>query len=156
MVSENLNGDNFFNACIIGDAIGRYIVKNEFPSQNVHIIGHSLGSHIAGFAAKYIKRATGAQIKRISALDPAGPYFRLPEITRDEKLDKEDAEIVDAIHTDARFLGLDGQVGTLDIFANGGSRRQPGCNDGGLSFEFHEILKNCEFNSFGIILWIKL
>ncbi|XP_044755150.1 pancreatic lipase-related protein 2-like [Coccinella septempunctata] len=130
------------NTKLVGDLIGRFTVENRFPPENVHLIGHSLGSHVAGFASKYFKRSTGSRIKRISALDAAGPYFRLPDISENEKLSRDDAEIVDAMHTDARFLGMESPVGTLDIYVNGGSRRQPGCNDGGLSLELHEVLKN--------------
>ena len=38
---------------------------------DIHLIGHSLGSHIAGYAGQNLSAAIG----RISGLDPAEPYF---------------------------------------------------------------------------------
>ncbi|XP_045473081.1 pancreatic lipase-related protein 2-like [Harmonia axyridis] len=130
------------NSKQVGEMIGRFIVKNKLPTKNLHLIGHSLGAHIAAFASKFIKKTTGRTVWRISALDPAGPYFRLPDKTENDKLDRKDAEIVDVIHTDAKIFGMDGLVGTLDIYVNGGTRRQPGCDDGRLSLDLQVSLKN--------------
>ena len=62
-----------------------------------HIIGHSLGSHVAGYAGERLKG-----LGRITGLDPAGPYYEWmpPEV----RLDPTDAEFVDAIHSDAMTL----------------------------------------------------
>lgn len=60
-----------------------------------HIIGHSLGAHIAGYAGTSLN----GQIGRITALDPAKPYF---EATHSSvRLDRTDAKYVDVVHTDA-------------------------------------------------------
>ncbi|BET00023.1 Triacylglycerol lipase [Nesidiocoris tenuis] len=91
---------------------------------DVHIIGHSLGSHIAGYAGE---RVTG--LGRITALDPAGPYFHnMPSYVR---LDPTDAQFVDAIHTDVAAnvmmgYGMDDPVGHIDFYPNNG-KNQPGC-----------------------------
>ncbi|WAR23864.1 LIPR1-like protein [Mya arenaria] len=63
----------------------------------VHIIGHSLGAHAAGYAGEYVEG-----IGRITGLDPAGPAFvdEDPEV----RLDPMDALFVDAIHTDGEHL----------------------------------------------------
>ena len=58
----------------------------------MHLIGHSLGSHVAGYAGKNV-----TALGRITGLDPAGPYFEwMPAFVR---LDSADAQFVDAIHT---------------------------------------------------------
>jgi len=91
----------------------------------VHIIGHSLGSHIAGYAGEQIPG-----LGRISGMDPAGPYFTgtLPMV----RLDPTDAEFVDVIHTDADTIlmlgyGTEQPMGHLDFYPNSG-HDQPGCD----------------------------
>ncbi|XP_062959081.1 pancreatic triacylglycerol lipase-like isoform X2 [Cynocephalus volans] len=97
-----------------------------YSPSNVHLIGHSLGSHVAGEAG----RRTNGAIGRITGLDPAEPYFQdTPELVR---LDPSDAQFVDVIHTDTSpFLpnlgfGMSQKVGHLDFFPNGGED-MPGC-----------------------------
>ncbi|GFU39335.1 pancreatic triacylglycerol lipase [Nephila pilipes] len=92
----------------------------------MHIIGHSLGAHIAGYAGERLKT-----LGRISGCDPAEPYFEnMPTTVR---LDPTDATFVDVIHSDAaskiRFIGfgMSQLVGHVDFFPNNG-RRQPGCS----------------------------
>ncbi|KAK7069512.1 hypothetical protein SK128_016319 [Halocaridina rubra] len=97
--------------------------------KDVHIIGHSLGSHIAGYAGERIRG-----LGRITGLDPAEPFFQyMPPSVR---LDPTDAKFVDVIHTDvdsiifiaqAVGLGLWQPVGHIDFYPNDG-RKQPGCN----------------------------
>lgn len=93
--------------------------------EDVHLIGHSLGAHIVGYAGERIKG-----LGRITGLDPAEPYFQyLPEHVR---LDPTDAKFVDAIHTDSRTIlllgyGMVQPVGHLDFYVNGGME-QPGCH----------------------------
>ncbi|XP_008581536.1 PREDICTED: pancreatic triacylglycerol lipase-like isoform X2 [Galeopterus variegatus] len=97
-----------------------------YSPSNVHLIGHSLGSHVAGEAG----RRTNGAIGRITGLDPAEPYFQdTPELVR---LDPSDAQFVDVIHTDASpffpnlGFGMSQKVGHLDFFPNGGED-MPGC-----------------------------
>ncbi|KAK3746142.1 hypothetical protein RRG08_003581 [Elysia crispata] len=86
-----------------------------------HLIGYSLGAHIAGYAGN---RVPG--LGRITGLDPAGPAFEgYPALVR---LDPTDATLVDVIHTDGEVLGL-GTVepmGDVDFYPNRGVG-QPGC-----------------------------
>ena len=90
-----------------------------------HIIGHSLGAHLAGFAGKRIRPRIG----RITALDPAGPCFgKLFSNSPNDRLGPNDAYEVDVYHYDDDFLGLAGQVGQFDVYVNGGSS-QPGAKD---------------------------
>ncbi|XP_047502738.1 LOW QUALITY PROTEIN: pancreatic triacylglycerol lipase-like [Penaeus chinensis] len=90
--------------------------------QDVHIIGHSLGAHAAGYAGE---RVTG--LGRITGLDPAEPYFQ--HLSPRVRLDPTDAAFVDVIHTDTNSilaLGLRQPVGHLDFYPNDGGA-QPGC-----------------------------
>ncbi|XP_016910010.1 pancreatic triacylglycerol lipase-like isoform X2 [Apis cerana] len=101
--------------------------------EDVHIIGFSLGAHVAGCASEILKKKN-LLLGRITGLDPASPFFRnhlLREKSR--KLDATDAQLVDVIHTDgsedfADGFGLLKPIGHIDFFPNGG-REQPGCND---------------------------
>ncbi|KAK9507397.1 hypothetical protein O3M35_007260 [Rhynocoris fuscipes] len=88
-----------------------------------HLIGHSLGAHVAGFAGKHV--AVG-KIARISGLDPALPGFTEG---KDGRLDASDAVFVDCIHTCSGLLGLEGPFCHADFYPNGGSNPQPGCGD---------------------------
>ncbi|XP_043407899.1 pancreatic lipase-related protein 3 [Chelonia mydas] len=93
---------------------------------HIHIIGHSLGAHVAGEAGRRIRG-----IKRITGLDPAGPLFEgtPPKV----RLDPTDARFVDVIHSNAaQFptvgVGIVNTSGHLDFYPNGGSI-MPGCDD---------------------------
>lgn len=91
----------------------------------VHIVGHSLGAHIAGFAGKRIRPRIG----RITGLDAAGPCFgKFLSNSANDRLAHDDAHEVDVYHYDDSFLGLSGQIGQFDVLVNGGSS-QPGCTD---------------------------
>ncbi|EGW11684.1 Pancreatic lipase-related protein 1 [Cricetulus griseus] len=101
------------NVQIVGAEIA-YLVKAlqsgfGYSPSNVHLIGHSLGSHVAGEAGKRLNGAIG----RITGLDPAEPYFQnTPEVVR---LDPSDAQFVDAIHTDS--APMIPNMGTRDFVA---------------------------------------
>ena len=76
-------------------------------TSDFHLIGHSLGSHIAGYAGERLKTSGVGLLGRISALDPAEPLFQsMPEFVR---LDPGDADFVDVIHTDAKSILMFGK-----------------------------------------------
>ncbi|RNA40557.1 pancreatic lipase-related 2-like [Brachionus plicatilis] len=119
---DGAKGPNYFTAVenveIAGNKVGSFIKEAKIDPSKVHCIGHSLGAHVCGFAGKEIK------VKRITGMDPAGPLFFNRQSER--RLNKNDADFVDIIHTDAGTLGIGKEVGHLDFFPNGGLF-QAGC-----------------------------
>jgi len=98
--------------------------------EQFHIIGHSLGAHIGGYAGERLK-----YLGRISGLDAAGPYFSGTD--KVVRLDPTDALFVDVMHTDTgtilgTLLGHGGfgytePLGHVDVYPNGGDE-QPNCD----------------------------
>lgn len=116
------------NTQVVGAEIARLvntmISTKGAKAADFHIIGHSLGSHIAGYAGERI-----SGLGRITGLDPAGPYFENtdPKV----RLDLTDAVYVDTIHSDGTAnllvgLGLMQPLGHADFYPNGG-KDQPNC-----------------------------
>lgn len=111
---------------------------------SIHIIGHSLGAHAAGFAGSYaqtgqVSRITGKLMTTIKVLiifncllifhiglDPAEPTFE--RAGPEQRLDPTDANFVDVIHTCGGTLGMLSSLGHVDFYPNGGMAFQPGCN----------------------------
>ncbi|KAF5292905.1 hypothetical protein FQR65_LT11157 [Abscondita terminalis] len=98
-----------------------YLIMEGVGYENIHVIGHSLGAHVAAMGADKVK---GGKIHRITGLDPAGPGYN--DVPASYRLDPSDAQLVDVIHTNMRLLSLSQPQGHLDFYPNGG-RFQPGC-----------------------------
>lgn len=99
------------------------------PLKNIHVVGHSLGGHVGGFAGAAVAKMVEDWIGRLTLLDPAGPLFEVPLIGPVEEANrasKNNAYFVDAIHTDA-FFGMRTAIADTDFFVNGGASFQPGC-----------------------------
>ncbi|XP_022917739.1 lipoprotein lipase-like [Onthophagus taurus] len=113
----------------VGEIIGKLVLylHNTYgvPLSQIHLIGHSLGAHISGFAGKYVLATSGKRIGRITGLDPAGPSWEKKDA--DSRLAVGDADFVDVMHTDGGNLGLDEVIGDVDYYPNGGVSRQNGC-----------------------------
>lgn len=100
----------------------KYLI--EFGYLNVNdltLIGHSLGAHIAGIAGKKLENYT---IPIIIGLDPASPLFTVENEER--RLAKTDAKYIEIIHSNAGLLGLSTPLGHASFYPNGG-KKQPGC-----------------------------
>ncbi|CAG9113517.1 unnamed protein product [Plutella xylostella] len=89
----------------------------------IHLIGHSLGAQVMGYAGEY----SSNRVSRITGLDPARPLFELPEMGASRRLDPSDAEFVDIIHTCAGVYGYLMSHGHADFYPNDGRPSQPGC-----------------------------
>lgn len=107
--------------------------KFGLTGNSYHLIGFSLGAHVAGFAGMEIRNVTNLSrmwINRITGLDPASPLFEGYEAN--DRLDPGDAQFVDVIHSngDGVLRGGFGSLqpmGHVDFYPNGG-RVQVGCN----------------------------
>ncbi|XP_069679700.1 phospholipase A1-like [Periplaneta americana] len=106
--------------------LGQYLIDKLGASPaRFHVIGHSLGAHVAGFMAKKTP-----DIGRVTGLDPAQPLFDTEDPTI--RLDSADAVFVEVVHTDAKpafpllGVGIFRALGDVDFYMNGGWA-QPGC-----------------------------
>ncbi|KAJ7383379.1 hypothetical protein OS493_028460 [Desmophyllum pertusum] len=116
------------NTRLVGAMIAELIKFLIFQTQSsvdlFHIVGFSLGAHVAGYAGSRLK-LNGLTLARITGLDPAGPGFSAEDPAL--RLDPSDARFVDVIHTDANWLGLFQPSGHIDFYPNGGLD-QAGCS----------------------------
>jgi pimeloyl-ACP methyl ester carboxylesterase len=83
----------------VGEILKNFFEAKNVTLDNVHVIGHSLGAHVAGNVGKYFK----GKIGRITALDPADPLVRSND---PDTVMANDAKFVDVIHT---AIGVAGQ-----------------------------------------------
>ncbi|XP_049910823.1 lipoprotein lipase [Epinephelus moara] len=115
---------------LVGRDVAKFVTwiqkEAQLPWENVHLLGYSLGAHVAGIAGDL----TDHKISRITGLDPAGPTFEYAD--NQNTLSKDDAQFVDVLHTNTRgspdrSIGIQRPVGHIDIYPNGGTF-QPGCD----------------------------
>lgn len=115
---------------LVGRDVAKFItwIQKElnYPWEKLHLLGYSLGAHVAGIAGDL----TDHRVSRITGLDPAGPSFEYAG--SQDTLSPDDAQFVDVIHTNTRgspdrSIGIQRPVGHVDIYPNGGTF-QPGCD----------------------------
>lgn len=117
------------NTKLVGQDVAKFInwleVGLKYDLSKLHILGYSLGAHVAGIAGNL----TNNKVNRITGLDPAGPRFEHADTH--SRLSPDDANFVDVLHTNTRgspdlSIGIQRPVGHVDIYPNGGTE-QPGC-----------------------------
>ncbi|XP_076240337.1 uncharacterized protein LOC143182900 [Calliopsis andreniformis] len=114
------------NTRLVGRQLAKLVRSLNVPLEKVHLIGFSLGAHVAGFAGAEL-----GNVSRITGLDPAGPLFESQDPRA--RLDETDANFVDVIHSNGEQLLLGGlgswqPMGDVDFYPNGG-RMQTGCSN---------------------------
>ncbi|KAG5309191.1 PA1 Phospholipase, partial [Pseudoatta argentina] len=92
------------------------------PLEKITYIGHSLGAHVSGFAAKNMQSRTNYTMERIIGADPAWPLFTHNDC--EDRLCDTDAKCVVVLHTSD--LGIQFKIGHFDLYFNGG-HIQPKC-----------------------------
>uniref|UniRef100_A0A1A9VZB3 Lipase domain-containing protein n=1 Tax=Glossina brevipalpis TaxID=37001 RepID=A0A1A9VZB3_9MUSC len=109
----------------VGERIAKFIdylvIEKGVSLDTLHVIGHSLGAHVAGYVGKNMK---SGRIFTIIGLDPAQPLFSAD--CPQTRLNETDAYYVEVIHTNAGLLGFLKPIGKSDFYPNGGTS-QPGC-----------------------------
>ncbi|XP_066591376.1 phospholipase A1-like [Prorops nasuta] len=111
---------------VVGEYLGAFIdflyYEGNLKYSDVQLVGHSLGAHIVGLAAR---KAKGV-IPEVVGLDPALVGFRKSK--PGERIDHSDADHVQIIHTTAGTIGFADSIGKSDFYPNDG-KKQPGCKD---------------------------
>lgn len=97
------NGSYFLqavpNSYQIGDIIGKILYGMReigFNLDTFHLVGHSLGGQLLGFAGRSYYQSSDSTVKitRITALDPAGPFFYGAGIIIARHINKDDGNLI--------------------------------------------------------------
>ena len=114
---------------MIGYLIDEITRNSKATLESFHLIGHSLGAHVSGYAGKFLNGKLG----QITGLDPAGPRFEGLKMS-ESRLWHTDANFVDSIHSNTEsglHFGMKEPCSHVDIFPNGGLT-QSSCGHGHL------------------------
>lgn len=106
----------------VGSFIERLCSEFNLRPGDLHVIGHSLGAHVAGLSGRGLSMG---RIGRVTGLDPARPGFnhKNPE----KRISPDSGAFVDIIHTSGGYLATPYNFGHADFFPNNGRWIQPGC-----------------------------
>uniref|UniRef100_A0A146LY41 Lipase member H-A n=1 Tax=Lygus hesperus TaxID=30085 RepID=A0A146LY41_LYGHE len=132
----------------IGQFLGKFIyflIDQGVDPNNVHVIGHSLGAHIAGFAGKFTKSDHQISLGRITGLAPSYPGYE--DNTSQFRLSSDDAKFTDCIFTDYNNLDMGIPICQANFFPNGVGISQPGC--------FREDIMGSCSHSRGVDLFVE-
>ncbi|KAF6211247.1 hypothetical protein GE061_014364 [Apolygus lucorum] len=102
--------------------IERMVDEYDLNVTSLHVIGHSLGAHVAAVAGYNVGTDP---IGRITGLDPALPLFL---VGGEDTLSTRAANFVEVVHTCGRVAGIFEAIGHVDFYPNGGVLPQPGCS----------------------------
>jgi len=102
----------------VGKFLSRLIRETGADPKNIHLVGHSLGSHVAAHIGRAVQRSGLGSLGRISALDPAKPWF--DGSNRPERIGRHDAEFVDVIHTNS------GEIYQVTVLLDNAPLNSPG------------------------------
>ncbi|XP_068156813.1 phospholipase A1-like [Drosophila tropicalis] len=105
----------------VGDMINYLQDSHGMSLDTLEVIGHSLGAHVSGYAAKTVGEG---RIHAIVGLDPALPLFSYD--SPNKRLNSADAWYVESIQTNGGTLGFLKPIGKGAFYPNGG-KTQPGC-----------------------------
>lgn len=95
--------------------LGRLLARGLLP-ERTHLLGFSLGAHVAGVAGEIVARRTGRRLGAVTGLDPARPCFtRVAHV-----ISRESATFVQVFHTSV--LGVREVRGHVDVYMSEGSR----------------------------------
>lgn len=125
----------------MGALISELIANYSISANDFHVIGHSLGAQISGFAGKTVNLQTGLRIRRITGLDATGGVFE--NATKECRINSNDAGLVVGIHTDGGRKGFLKAFGHIDFFPNGGTAVQPGCEASTIGIDiYYTVISN--------------
>ncbi|XP_053618053.1 pancreatic lipase-related protein 2-like [Plodia interpunctella] len=103
-----------------GRTIARFIdwirLLSGRPAEDFHIVGFSLGSHLAGVTARNVDGGIGY----VTILDPSGTS------SDETRFRPDDGLYTEAIYTNAGIAGFFGNLASVNFYPNGGVN-MPGC-----------------------------
>ncbi|XP_049880939.1 pancreatic triacylglycerol lipase-like [Pectinophora gossypiella] len=100
---------------VIADFINILISPFGYDPSLIRIVGVGLGGHITGIAARQVN----GEIPHIIALDPS----LIGWSHHPDKLNADDAPVVEVVHATSGTMGYDYPLGDLDFYPNGGNNQ---------------------------------